>query len=121
MRAGQLRFIDERDQTVATIVTVNRTDTAAERTRGLLGLPALDNNHGLWIEPCLAVHTFGMKYSLDIIYLDSGKIIRKITEQLNPRRLSGCWKARSTLELAAGSARRLQLTPGLKACWTDNA
>ena len=78
-------------------------DTAATRNKGLLGRAALPPGGGLWIVPCESVHTFFMKFPLDLIYLDRKKKVKKIRGNVGPWRLSACLSAHSILELPAGT------------------
>jgi uncharacterized protein len=82
------------------------------RAIGLLATAALDDPSGLWIRPCNSVHTIGMRYPIDVVFLRRDGHIAKIVEAMPPWRASACRQARSTLELRAGLARRLQLAPG---------
>ena len=90
--------------TVATNVLV--ADTPAKRRRGLLGRPPLTLEQGIWIVPCESVHTFGMGYSIDLVYLNRRRRVVKIVEALAPNRVSFCLRARSVIELASGTVRR---------------
>jgi uncharacterized membrane protein (UPF0127 family) len=85
---------------------VDLADDTATRRRGLLGRQILGHNEGLWIVPCEAVHTVGMRFCIDIIYLDRAKRVKKVCHSVPPNRLSACLSAYSVVELAAGSIRR---------------
>jgi uncharacterized protein len=76
---------------------------SSERRKGLLGVDNLDGDGGLWIWPCEAIHTFGMRMLIDVIFLDSQHVVRKIRRALAPNRLSVCISSSSVLELAAGT------------------
>ncbi len=76
-------------------------DSAARR-RGLLGAKDLDSDSGLWIDPCEAVHTFGMAICLDAVFLDGNRKVMKIAAHLKPNRIAFCLTARSVLEVRAG-------------------
>ncbi|HTB97235.1 MAG TPA: DUF192 domain-containing protein [Terracidiphilus sp.] len=91
---------------------VELAGTGAKRTKGLLGRTGMSSGEALWIVPCEAVHTFGMKFALDLIYLDRERRIRKIRRNVPPWRLSGCLTAHSVLELAAGSIDEAMAQPG---------
>jgi uncharacterized membrane protein (UPF0127 family) len=65
----------------------------------------LDAGSGLWIYPCEAVHTFGMKMPIDILFLDREHRVRKIVERMVPGRFACCLPARSVIELPAGAAQ----------------
>ncbi len=83
---------------------VTLAGSSATRRRGLLGVDKLANGAGLWINPCEAVHTFGMKMDLDAVWLDGGLRVRKISARLKPGRIAVCLRASSVLELAAGAS-----------------
>ncbi len=85
---------------------VEMAQTSAARRRGLLGVEELSAESGLWIIPCEAVHTFGMKISLDVVFLDRAFKVRKILTNLAPRRIAVCLLAHSVLELRAGTVAR---------------
>ena len=78
-------------------------DTSAKRRTGLLKHSSLEPGAGLWIAPCEAVHSFGMKFAIDLVYLDRKKKVRKIRRGMVPRRLSACLTAHSVLELPVGA------------------
>jgi uncharacterized membrane protein (UPF0127 family) len=78
--------------------------TSQLRRRGLLDRKTLEPGQGLWIAPCESVHTFGMKFAIDVVYLDRKKKIRKISAGLAPRRISVCLAAESVLEIPSGTA-----------------
>ncbi len=77
-------------------------DSSAKRQKGLLGRDSLPTGYGLWIVPCEAVHTCGMRFPIDVIYLDRKKRVRKLRRAMVPWRLSMCVLAHSVLELPAG-------------------
>jgi hypothetical protein len=87
-------------------------NTSAKRNKGLLGRTCLNPGEGLWIIPCEAVHTVGMKFNIDLIYLDRKHRIKKIRRNVPPWRISGCLLAHSVIELPAGTAHATQTEPG---------
>ena len=87
-------------------------DSAPMRNRGLLGRERLSLGEGLWIIPCLAVHTFGMRFPIDLVYLNRKKQIKKLKSEVSPGRLSACLSAHSVLELPPGTIRATQTQPG---------
>jgi uncharacterized membrane protein (UPF0127 family) len=95
---------------VARCVTV--ADRGPARTRGLLGRDSLGEGEGLWIVPCEAVHTFGMRFAIDLVYLDRRNVVRKVSSSVPPWRLSGCLRAHSVIELAAGTLKSTPVRPG---------
>ena len=87
-------------------------DTSAKRRTGLLKHSRLAPGEGLWIAPCEAVHSFGMKFAIDVVYLDRKKRVRKLRKEMVPRRLSACLSAHSVLELPVGTIESSCTEPG---------
>ena len=87
-------------------------DQGETRRKGLLGRKGLPPGEGLWIIPCEAVHTFGMQFSIDLVYLDRKNRIRKLRSEVPPWRLSACLTAHSVMELAPGTIRNSRTEPG---------
>lgn len=105
--AGILTYAIENVTRGLTIASrVGLAQTSAARRRGLLDVTDLDAESGLWIYPCEAIHTFGMKVPLDALFLDADLQIRKIAPNLRPWRIAGCIAAESVLELRAGTVER---------------
>ena len=78
-------------------------NTSARRRKGLLGRDALHPGEGLWIVPCEAIHTFFMRFPIDVVYLDRKKRVKKLRSNVIPCRLSACFGAHSVLELPVGA------------------
>jgi uncharacterized membrane protein (UPF0127 family) len=93
-----------RNQTRNTVLAdaADVADTSEERRTGLLKHDRLDPGQGLWIVPCESVHSFFMKFAIDLVYLDREKKVRKVRHRMVPWRVSACLSAHSILELPAG-------------------
>jgi uncharacterized membrane protein (UPF0127 family) len=91
---------------------IDVADTSAKRRTGLLQHQRLEPGHGLWISPCEAVHTFFMKFPIDLVYVDKRRRVRKVRNAVPAWRLSACLMAESVLELPAGTARQTGTVPG---------
>lgn len=83
------------------------------RLRGLLFKPALKLDEALLISPCKSVHTLGMRYPIDIVFLSPDYQILKIVNDCMPLRLASCPQAKHTLELLSGESSRLGLKVGM--------
>ncbi|HUB30967.1 MAG TPA: DUF192 domain-containing protein [Terracidiphilus sp.] len=90
-----------RDVEIATCAEV--ATSTAKRSKGLLGRTEFLPGEALWIVPCESVHTFGMKFAIDLVYLDRHLRIRKIRRNVPPWRISVCLTAHSVVELPAGT------------------
>ena len=86
--------------------SVEIADTSEKRRVGLLKHARLDSGSGLWIVPCESVHTFFMKFPIDLVYLDRRHKVRKVSNAVRPWRLSACLLAHSVLELPAATVKQ---------------
>ena len=91
---------------------VELADTSETRRVGLLKHERLEPGSGLWIVPCESVHTFFMKFPIDLVYLDKQRKVRKVRHAVPAWRLSACLTAHSILELPAGTAEKSGTQPG---------
>jgi len=81
--------------------------THYQRLIGLLGTSrtAFSDGDGLWIVPCRGVHTFAMRYAIDVVYLDRENKVILIYENVRPWRLTRMvGEAATVLELPAHTA-----------------
>ena len=94
-----------RNQTRNTVLAdaAELADTPARRRTGLLKHDRLEPGQGLWIVPCESVHSFFMKFPIDLVYMDKQKKVRKVRHKMLPWRMSACFTAHSILELPAGA------------------
>jgi uncharacterized protein len=85
---------------------------SATRRKGLLGRDGLAPGAGLVIAPSNAVHTFFMRFPIDIVFLTRAGNVLKVRQGVGPRRLTGVFRGFAVLEMAEGSAGRLGLVVG---------
>jgi uncharacterized protein len=79
---------------------VTVADTPFTRMRGLLGRMRLRSDEGLWTFPCRGIHTFGLMFPIDLIYLDANLRVIHLVESLGPLRMSPIrMNSESVLEL----------------------
>jgi uncharacterized membrane protein (UPF0127 family) len=82
------------------------------RRRGLLGRTGLDPGTGLVIAPTNAVHTFWMRFDIDVVFVRrDGRVVR-VRRDVPPRRVAMALKAFAVIEVQGGSTRRLDIRPG---------
>lgn len=98
-------------ENVADHVEVATTPLA--RMRGLLGRDSLPQGNGLLIRSCKGVHTFGMKFSIDIVFLNRENRVVAVRKNTPPNRLTRIYlSASSVLELPAGTLGSSMISPG---------
>jgi uncharacterized protein len=106
-------FNQTRQAFLATDLAV--ADTHWSRLRGLLGLASSDfrNGSGLWIVPCHGVHTLGMGFPIDVIYLDRSMTVIHVQSDLQPWRFAPVRsQAASVLELPCRMAAETRTALG---------
>jgi protein-S-isoprenylcysteine O-methyltransferase Ste14/uncharacterized membrane protein (UPF0127 family) len=85
------------------------------RLRGLLGTRRLEPGQGLWIKPSNQVHMFGMRYPIDVVFLDDDGRALRLVHALQPNRISPrVAGASDVLELPAGTLERTGLSEGAR-------
>lgn len=82
------------------------------RKKGLLGRDGLPDGHGLVIAPTNAVHTFFMRFAIDIVFVARDGRIVKVRPGVGKRRMAAAWGAYGVVELAENGAARAGLAPG---------
>ena len=85
---------------------------SASRRKGLLGRDHLDPECGVVIVPSQGVHTFGMRFAIDIIGVARDGSVVKVRSHVAPRRIVLAWSAHAILELTAGAAAIAKLQIG---------
>lgn len=87
--------------------------TSESRRRGLLGRSHLDANEGIYLVPTQWIHMFGMRFPIDVAFLDSSGRVISMHHSLKPNRLSRLvWRADGALELTAGKLRSTNTSLG---------
>lgn len=96
-------------------VLFNRTRVAAsfkDRFKGLIGKESIQSDEALFFDKCSSVHMFGMRFSIDVIYLNRQSEIIKIVSKLSPWSFSLFPKASSLIEVRAGQCQKMGLEIG---------
>ena len=87
--------------------------TSETRRRGLLGRSNIPDGEGMYIVPTQWIHMFGMRFPIDIAFLDSNGRVLFCHHELKPNRLSRLvWRAEGALELPSGTLRETGTTVG---------
>ena len=89
-------------KTLATDVRV--ADNLFTRMKGLLGKKELLQGEALWIKPCFSIHTFFMKFPIDVLFLDKTNQVIAVVSNLTPNRLTRLYpRSFSVLEFPIGT------------------
>ena len=107
----QVALMNERTrQFVASSVEV--AGTRNTRRRGLLGRDRLDETSAMLLAPCAGVHTVGMRFAIDVIFVDRQGYAVKVVRDLKPWRIALACRAHAVIEMPAGSLRCGQVLIG---------
>ena len=87
-------------------------DSSATRKRGLLKHTGLAEGEGLWIVPCEGVHSFFMKFAIDVVFLSKKRQVVKIRPNMLKSRIALSLRAHSVLELPVGMIEKTNTRPG---------
>jgi uncharacterized membrane protein (UPF0127 family) len=87
-------------------------DTPLTRMRGLLGRNGLPSEEGILIRPAGSIHTFFMRFPIDVVFCARDLRVLSVAADVPPWRLRMQRRARVVVELAAGEAARRGVGPG---------
>ncbi|HQZ02301.1 MAG TPA: DUF192 domain-containing protein [Thauera sp.] len=91
-----------------------------QRAIGLLGRAALDLDEALLIRPCQAIHTCGMRFAIDVVFLDRNGVVLSVHPAVGPWRVRRQAGAHAVLELAEGAALRYGIRAAQsRGAWLD--
>lgn len=85
---------------------------SATRKKGLLGRDGLGEGSGLVIAPTNAVHTFFMRFPIDIVFATKSGQVVKVVEAVPAWRIAAAWRGYAVVELPAGTARKAGIVKG---------
>src|SRR5262245_62400245 len=86
-------------------------DSETRRT-GLLAHQSMPAGTAMIIAPTNAIHTFFMKFAIDVLFVAKDGQIVKTRGSLKPWRMAAAWRGHTVIELAAGSIERCEMLPG---------
>ena len=87
-------------------------DRMFPRMKGLLGRRSLPSGEGMLIRPAPSIHTFFMRFPIDVVFLSRDGEVVKVAPNVAPWRTRSCRKAHAVLELAAGESERRKVSVG---------
>ena len=92
------------------LASLEVADSRRERAKGLLGRDGFEG--AIYLAPCRSVHTFGMRFPIDVAFVDRDLVVCRVV-QMRPRRLTRlCWRAHGVVEAEAGSFASWDLRVG---------
>jgi uncharacterized protein len=107
--AGTL--INRRTSRVLAVLTELAADRRSRR-RGLLGREGLPQSSALLLVPCQAIHTWFMRFPIDVLFVDRGGRVLKTCPDVRPWKIRACPAATGVVELPAGVIERTETRVG---------
>jgi len=98
---------------------VMKTSSMMERMQGLLFRTPLREDEGLLIKPCSSIHTIGMQYDIDVVFLSNDLSIKKLFCHVKPWRCAMSFGASMVLEMISGSIDKFGLEKNMILQWED--
>lgn len=95
---------------------LRKADSFLSRLKGLLGTASLPEGEALLIVPCSSVHTFGMSYPIDVLFVDANHRVVKVAAWLSPGRIAWHRNSSYVIELPAGTIAVSQTQAGDTLC-----
>jgi hypothetical protein len=109
--ALSFRLVNERTGGVVADHVVGAFDSQARRT-GLLAHESMPVGTAMIIAPTNAIHTFFMKFAIDVLFVAKDGLVVKARGAVLPWRMSAAWRAHAVIELASGTLERSSVLPG---------
>ena len=95
------------------IPSVLKAGNLKEKTLGLLGKESQPEDQALWIPYCPVIHTFFMKFPIDVIFTNKNLIVVSVFHNIpSGRILFGGWSSQSVFEMKAGTLKQLDIKTG---------
>jgi uncharacterized membrane protein (UPF0127 family) len=94
------------------LASLEVANTSASRRKGLLGRDGIDG--AIWLEGTRWVHTLGMRFPIDVAYVDAEGTVLKMVTLKRHRIAPPCWRARAAVEAPAATFERWKLCMGDK-------
>lgn len=109
--SGPYCLVNERTGRVVARHLLSAFDSTSRRT-GLLSRNALPSDTAMIIAPTNAIHTFFMKFAIDVLFVSKDGHVRKIAEAVRPWRIAACFRAFCVIELGAFVAAQSETRVG---------
>lgn len=94
------------------VIRLRRAQGFWDRLIGLAWRSAIDSDQAFLIEQCRAVHTFGMRVPLDVVFISEQGVVLSVFDGLAPCRIAACLSGAHVIEFACGLISKLQIMPG---------
>lgn len=113
LRSGSIPFAltNTRNNRIVARMLLTAFDSASRR-KGLLDHESLAEGSALIIAPSSAIHTFAMRFAIDVMFVSKDGRVLKVRRDVRPRRVAAAWRAFAVVELPVGAIDRSETRPG---------
>lgn len=104
-----------RNSTTGTIIStrIDHLTGFFQRAVGLLARTRVQRDEGIWLSSCHAIHTVGMRYTIDVMFVDRDGCVLRIDREVRPNRFAlSCRKAKAVVELGGGALAQIDVMIG---------
>lgn len=92
------------------LMKISRADNILSKGIGLIGWKDFGGKNGLLLTNTNSIHTFFVRFPLDLVFLDKNMKVIKLVKNLKPFRISPIvWKAQHVLEMPSGSIEKYSI------------
>ena len=110
-RESPLALTNTRHQRIVARTLLTAFDSKSRRS-GLLGRDSLPEGSALILAPSQAVHTFFMRFAIDVAFVSRDGVVLTVRHSLPARRIAVSWRAFAVIELPAGTLETSDTRPG---------
>lgn len=110
-RADEFLLINRQTKVVVATRLIPAFDSKSRRT-GLLKHKTLEEGVAMLIAPSNSIHTFFMRFPIDVAFVAKDGRILKVKAGLRPWSLAASWRAHAVVEMAEGAIARVGVRPG---------
>jgi uncharacterized membrane protein (UPF0127 family) len=104
-----------RNSTTGAIIAtrIDRLSGFFQRAVGLLARASVQRDEGVWLARCHAIHTIGMRHTIDVMFVDDDGVVLQIDREVKPNRFAlSCRNAKGVVELGGGALRQIDVMIG---------
>jgi uncharacterized membrane protein (UPF0127 family) len=110
-RTSSFALTNDRNSRVVARTLLTAFDSASRR-RGLLKHDSLPEGSALIIAPSNAIHTFFMRFAIDVAFVSRSGEVLKLRREVPPWRMAAAWRGFAVVELSSGSLDRSDTRAG---------
>ena len=109
--SSPLALVNTRNKQIVARTLLTAFDSASRR-KGLLDHECLTEGSAMIIAPSSAIHTFAMRFAIDVLFVSKDGRVLKVRRNVRPGRIAAAWRAFAVVELPVGAIERSETRTG---------